>query len=230
MKALCVGTIFSLCVMFCGNLFSAEAIPTNAVWNSLQRGNQKFIRNPKYAAERKKWAPKQNPPCIILGCSDSRVPPSLVFQQSIGKLFTCRVAGNVTDNVVVDSINFAVGHYDVSLIVVLGHSNCGAVEGALDHLRENNGRIDVEKGFHNAVIVPIEIAIKKAGIDIWGPHALEKSVVANIHYQADQLLKKSPDVREAIRQGRLAIIGAEYSLESGFVKELFRIDCQKNKL
>lgn len=190
-------------------------------WSVLKKGNFKFVDNRKYAKERAKLTKGQNPPYIVLSCSDSRAPPDIIFQQGLGELFTTRVAGQVADSVVIDSIEYAVTHYDIALIVVMGHTDCGAVIGALKHLQENDGRIDVEIGHLNAVLIPIERAIVEAGIDIYAPDALKKSIRANILYVANQLLLKSEPIREAVECGRVNIVGSEYNLKTGKVKRLF---------
>lgn len=202
-------------------LTAASCQSPNQEWVKLKSGNRKFVKNSHYAKERKKLVAGQNPACVVLGCSDSRVPPEIVFQQGLGELFTVRVAGEVADDVVVDSIEYAVTHYDVALIVVLGHSDCGAVIGALKHLRENGGVIDTQVGHLHAVLIPIERAIVEAGIDIYAPDALEQSIVANIQYVASQLLLQSSPIAEAVQSGRIQLIGAQYLLASGRVDRLF---------
>lgn len=117
------------------------SISSNDIWERLLESNNKFVNNQDYYKERIKLVNAQNPCCIILSCSDSRVPPEIIFQQELGKIFTVRVAGEVADNVVVDTIEYAINHFDSTIIVVMGHSECGAVIGALKQLKENNGNI-----------------------------------------------------------------------------------------
>lgn len=195
-------------------------------WERLLKGNEHFIRNPKYAKQRARVADGQNPPFVILSCSDSRVPPEIVFDQTkLGELFVARTAGNTTDTIVIDSLEFAVTTWDVTTLVVLGHTHCGAVEGALARLRQNNGKIDYIHGDHLlAVLIPIEKAIVKAGIDIYAPDALKLSTRANVAYSAKQLIKRSPRIAKALEDDQIIIVGAEYNLKSGRVKELFTID------
>jgi carbonic anhydrase len=192
-------------------------------WNSLQKGNRTFVRDPKCAQKRKPLAQGQNPTIVVLSCSDSRIPPESIFSKDLGKLFVIRTAGQVIDDVAVDTIEFAVNSFDVSLILVMGHSECGAVKGALNRLRENHGLLDTAKGHLNAVLIPIETAILKAGIDIYSPNALQESITANISYIANQLISQSPLIAKGIDNKRLTIVGAEYNLKSGKVKEQFTI-------
>lgn len=206
-------------------LEAAASTCSDCDWNKLLRENEEFVHNPKYAKERARLVNGQNPHYVILSCSDSRVPPEIVFDQGLGDLFVARVAGNVVDSVVVDSIEFAVGTWDVTTLVVMGHTHCGAVEGALARLRKHHGNIDRPQGDHlNAVLIPIETAIVKAGIDIYAPNALELATRANVAYSVKQLLKRSPPILKAVKDRQIIIVGAEYSLKTGKVKELFTVD------
>lgn len=193
-------------------------------WHYLQRGNDKFIDSPKYQEERARTANGQNPGFVVLSCADSRTPPELIFSQGLGKIFCPRVAGNTAGDQVIDSIAFAVKTWDVHTVVIMGHENCGAVIGALDRLRDNGGVIDPENGIFNAVLIPIERAIVYAGIDIWGPNALEEATEANVRYAARQLLKKSKIISRAVHHGEINIVGSVYSLETGKAREIFIID------
>jgi carbonic anhydrase len=154
------------------------------------------------------------------------VPPEIIFGETkLGELFVARIAGNTVDTIVVDSIEFAVTTWDVNTVVVLGHTSCGAVEGALARLRQNNGKVDYVHGDHLlAVLIPIEKAIVKAGIDIYAPDALKLATRANIANSAKLLIKRSPRIAKALKDDQIIIVGAEYSLKSGRVKELFTID------
>ncbi len=192
-------------------------------WNSLLKSNQKFVKNRTYARQRRSLKDQQNPPVIVLSCSDSRVPPELIFNQSLGALFVVRVAGQVVDDVVIDSIEFAVNNFDSRLIVVLGHSDCGAVAGALKRLQKTGGVTDTPQGHLNAVLIPIEKAITQAGIDIHSDTALSKSIQANINYVADQLMDRSRTISEALNIGQLIMVGAEYFLDTGKVQHLFNM-------
>lgn len=193
-------------------------------WHYLQKSNRTFIKNPKYIKQRNKTARGQNPTFVVLSCSDSRTPPELIFNQRLGRIFCPRVAGNTAGDQVIDSIAFAVHTWDVTTVVVMGHERCGAVIGALERLRLNGGVIDRENGILNAVLIPVEKAIVAAGIDIYGPNALEESTVANVVYVTNQLITKSKIISEALRNGQIIIVGSVYSLETGKARELFIID------
>ncbi len=193
-------------------------------WHSLQRSNRNFIRSRKYNRQRRATANDQNPAYVVLSCADSRTPPEIIFNRGLGKIFCPRVAGNTAGDQVIDSIEFAVKTWDVTTVVVMGHENCGAVVGALERLRLNNGVVDPENGILNAVLIPIEKAIVAAGIDIYGPNALEESIRANVVYAANQLITKSPVIANAIQTGQIVIVGSVYNLRSGRAEELFIID------
>ncbi|MDP1879729.1 MAG: carbonic anhydrase [Parachlamydiaceae bacterium] len=197
----------------------------NSEWQLLEKGNHQFVQDPKFQKERPVLVKGQNPNTVILCCSDSRVPPELIFNQGLGEIFVSRVAGQVVDDVVVDSIEYAVATFDVSLVLVLGHSSCGAVDGALKRLRKNRGVVDSPgKGHLNAVLIPIETAIVRSGINIYAKDSLKQATKANVRYMADQLISRSSMIREGVKNGRVKVIGAKYSLKTGKVKQLFVIE------
>ena len=125
----------ALCVPLAGQ-DAGQQIDANVLWKAMLTGNLQFaageLTYPTLKAEREKLVQAQIPPITILACSDSRVPPELVFNQSLGALFVIRTAGNVADDLGLASIEFAIKFGWTSLIVVLAHEDCGAVRGALD--------------------------------------------------------------------------------------------------
>jgi carbonic anhydrase len=158
----------------------------------------------------------QEPFAIILGCSDSRVPAEIVFDQGLGDLFVIRVAGNVVAPSLVGSIEFAAGQFGTRLVVVMGHSRCGAVLATLEELRRPsatqspNLRAIVER-----VRPSVEPLLEAAGAD---DHALvERAVRANIRASAGQLRHGSRLLEELIATDDLVVVGAEYSLQTGVV-------------
>lgn len=192
-------------------------------WDTLRAGNREYVRSPKFAKQRAPLVHEQNPKAVILSCADSRVTPEYIFTQNLGKLFVVRSAGQVTDDVVIDTIEFSVRRFDPSVIVVMGHTDCGAVEGALGRLRKNGGVIDPENGHLLAVLIPIERAIVASGMDIYAPDALQKATRVNVEYIANQLISESQPIADAVTSGKVTIIGAIYHLKSGKVTEFFRI-------
>lgn len=192
-------------------------------WNLLLKSNERFVKNQAFAEQRAPLKKQQNPPVIVLSCSDSRVPPELIFDNNLGSLFVVRVAGEVVDAIVINSIEYAVDSFDSRVIVVLGHSNCGAVDGALKRLQKNGGIIDKPGRSLNALLIPIEKAIIEAGINVHGAKALKESIQANIKYVANQLISQSHAISNAVAGKQLIIVGAEYFLKTGKVEQLFVI-------
>jgi carbonic anhydrase len=188
-------------------------------WHELKKTNKLFARNPKLKHRRTSIVQGQTPCAVVLTCADSRVVPEYIFDQTLGDLFVVRVAGNVVDNLVLDSIEFAVKHFKPALIIVLGHSGCAAVAGAVSHLQKNNGVPDIPHDHFGAVLIPIEQAILKAGVDISSPHANEKAIKANIAHAAHYLPSHSSIIKQALEQKIIQIVGAVYSLETGLVTE-----------
>ena len=187
---------------------------------ALRAGNQRY-RNEKNAPVsdasdlRTSLKDKQKPFAVILGCADSRVAPEVIFDQELGKLFVCRVAGNVTEPVVLGSIEYAVSpeHLGVPLIVVLGHSGCGAVTEAVHaaaHPQPAEGNLGALIGqVHVGGNLPADSAAK-----------VKTAVVNNTAYHARQLIDKSPLIRELVAQKKLRISSGIYHLDSGMVTGL----------
>lgn len=207
------------------NGVNAELTPLEGL-NNLKLENEKFVNNPIFLKQRKGLVEKQNPSYVILSCSDSRVIPEHIFGQPIGNMFTVRTAGQVIDDVVIDTIEFAINNYDVVNLVVMGHQNCGAVSGALKRLKDNNGKIKMPKAHKgndlDAVLIPIERAIVEGKVDIYAPDALEKATIANVNYISEQLKKRSSVIRKAIKNKQISLLDSVYSLETGKVKFLLK--------
>jgi len=161
---------------------------------------------------------QQQPFAIVLGCSDSRVPAEIVFDQGLGDLFVIRVAGNIVAPSQIGSIEFAAARFETRLVVVLGHSQCGAVAATLEELR-----IPTESQSRNMRAIVDRVRPAVEGLlrtDLAKkPDALMKEAVrANIRASVDQLRHGSDILEQLIRDEGLAIVGAEYSLETGVVE------------
>jgi carbonic anhydrase len=189
----------------------------------LRDGNQRFaagIVAPSAGAgetRRIELLAGQEPFAIILGCSDSRVPAELVFDQGLGDLFVIRVAGNVVAPSLVGSVEFAAERFGTRLVVVLGHSRCGAVLATLEELerpsasRSPNLRAIVDR------ITPAVEALRDTELR-HDPEALMRHAVrANIRASTDHLRHGSRTLEQLIQRDGLLIVGAEYSLETGVV-------------
>jgi len=189
----------------------------------LREGNRRFVRNVRDgtalddAARRARLVDGQAPFAIVLGCSDSRVPAELVFDQGFGDLFVIRVAGNVVAPSQVGSVEFAAARFGSPLVVVLGHSRCGAIDAALETLGQPmSGALRNLRSIVDRVRPSLEPLLKT---DLAShPEALVAAAVrANIHASAEHLRSGSEILENLIGAGRLAVVGAEYSLETGVV-------------
>jgi len=193
----------------------------------LQDGNRRFVsgfanKGSKHNSYRRAvTAEKQNPFAIILGCSDSRVPAEIVFDQGLGDLFVIRVAGNIVAPSQIGSVEFATSSFGTALVVVLGHSQCGAVLAALSHAREQPVQEQSENS--RSIVDRIRPAIEPllSSENNTEPDALiESAIRANVRASVDQLRHGSKILEQQIDNEELQIIGAEYSLETGAVEYL----------
>jgi carbonic anhydrase len=191
--------------------------PTDAL-ALLREGNRRFVANQSMAAAGANHARRaalvagQEPCAIVLGCSDSRVPAELVFDQSFGDLFVIRVAGNVVAPSQIGSVEFA-----ARLVVVVGHSQCGAVAATLEELL---GRSTTQSRNLRSIVDRVRPAVEPllSGRHAEDPDALMRDAVrANVRASANQLRHGSELLEQLIREDDLLVVGAEYSLESGVV-------------
>lgn len=180
----------------------------------LMSGNKRFVSatmaHPNQTVERRNdLALSQAPFAVIVSCSDSRVPPEILFDQGVGDLFVVRSAGEVMGEVGIGSIEYAVAHLGVSLIMVLGHERCGAVKATLE-----GGEAPGSIGFVCAHIKPAADRAKKEGGTI-----LDNAIQYNVENVAAKLAL-SPIIREAITKGQLKIARSVYDLDEGLVKPI----------
>ncbi len=190
--------------------YLSEADAAQSPLERLMAGNKRYqeekLLHPNRSHEsRVLVASGQTPYAIIIGCADSRVTPEIVFDQGIGDLFVVRVAGNVVGPIELDSIEFSAIYLKSSLIMVLGHESCGAVDAVL----QGNTK-DIE-----AVATLLDPAVQASKSMKGDP--LENAVKTNIHMVAEQL-SKSPVLAERVQQGTLKIVGGYYNLRSGEVE------------
>jgi carbonic anhydrase len=189
----------------------------------LREGNRRFVSDvPGSAAlvtqtRRSELAEGQEPFAIILGCSDSRVPAEIVFDQGLGDLFVIRVAGNIVASSQIGSVEFAAERFGTPLVVVLGHSRCGAVLATLEELvrprekQSRNLRSIVDR------IRPSVEGLLATELSHDSEALLRHAVRANIRASANHVRHGSEVLEELIQKGRVLIVGAEYSLETGVV-------------
>ena len=188
---------------------------------ALREGNHRFAATGRVTAghHRRGGAPcalEQAPFAIILGCSDARVPAEIVFDQGLGDLFVIRVAGNIVAPSQVGSVEFAAEAFGTRLVVVLGHSNCGAIHATLQQLarpwREQSRNLST---IVDRIRPAVEGLLDAPSAD---PGTLEHQAVrANIRMSADHLRHGSEVLEQLIRKQGLLVVGAEYSLETGIV-------------
>jgi carbonic anhydrase len=188
---------------------------------ALREGNRRFVaelRDAGPARTRRRELPAgQEPLAIILGCSDARVPAEIVFDQGLGDLFVIRVAGNIVAPSQVGSVEFAAEAFGTRLVVVLGHSNCGAIHATLEQLtRPGKDQSPNLRSIVNRIRPAVEGLIERgAGVD--REVLVQQAVRANIRMSADHLRHGSEVLEQAIERDGLLVVGAEYSLESGVV-------------
>lgn len=191
----------------------------------LLEGNRRFVRGETAASpdlspvRRAELVAGQNPFAVILGCADSRVPAELVFDQGLGDLFVVRVAGNVLARSQVGSIEFAVEVFGTPLVVVLGHSQCGAVNAAVAAVVDGR-RYDSPNV--RALVERIHPAVDRAvaGNPPTREALLSAAVRENIRLSVERLTVASPRVNEKVVRGEVVLVGAEYRLENGEVQFL----------
>ena len=190
----------------------------------LREGNRRFVSDhleycsiSTHRDRRRELAAGQAPFAVILGCSDSRVPVEIVFDQGLGDLFVIRVAGNIVGPSQEGSIEFAAQHFGTPLVVVLGHSRCGAVQATLDALEHaaecpSTGLCSLIRSLEPSVKPVLEVG------DTRDPQLLlERAVRSNIRKTVRQLRESSVILKPLVREGRLVILGAEYNIETGEV-------------
>jgi carbonic anhydrase len=215
-------SVFSALVL----LFAAGAAPGPGVspdeaLQQLKTGNARFLagenRHPRASAERVASTAQQgqHPVASILSCSDSRVPPEIVFGHGVGDLFVVRVAGNVCGDDEMGSLEYGVDHLETPLLVVMGHTGCGAVTAAVT---------GAELHGHVAALVdhirPAVAAAQRMNPRLSGAALVPAAIEANVWESIRQLLKQSSIVRGRVAAGKLKIVGAVYHLEDGRVQWL----------
>lgn len=199
-------------------------IPAHEALKRLREGNLRFTSNVRGSgalvsqARRIELMNSQQPFAIILGCSDSRVPAEIVFDQGLGDLFVIRVAGNIVAPSQVGSVEFAAARFDTRLVVVLGHSQCGAIVATLEELRrptENQSRN------LRAIVDRVRPSVEGL-IETDLRHDLtaliKQAVRVNIRASANHLRHGSQLLEQLIQDDGLLVVGAEYSLETGVVE------------
>jgi carbonic anhydrase len=184
----------------------------NEALQKLIEGNRRFAASesvhPNQTAERRTEVSKgQKPFAVIVGCSDSRVPPEIIFDQGLGDLFIIRVAGNIVDEVALGSIEYAVDHLGIELVLVLGHGNCGAVTASVKGEKVHGHVGSIVK----AITLAVEKAKKQPG------DLIDNSIKTNVKLIVNQIMSSKPILSKLVKEDKLKIVGAYYNIENGVV-------------
>lgn len=196
------------------NLTAADAL------TRLKEGNRRFIENQAShprgdSARRQELVSGQQPFTIVLGCADSRVAPELVFDEGLGDLFVIRVAGNIADDAVLGSIEYAVANLGVNLVVVLGHQSCGAVNAAVENVDVQGPATNTHIDSLIDAIRPAVLAAREKG----GDALLQQSIHQNARDVAGAIAGSEPVLQGLATEG-VKVVPAYYSLEDGSVSFL----------
>ncbi len=199
-----------------------ENLTPQLAFEVLEEGNKRFVSNLKVNRNllqlMNDTANGQYPFAAVLSCMDSRTSVELIFDQGLGDIFSIRIAGNIVNNDVVGSIEYACKVAGSKLIVVLGHTRCGAIKGACDN---------VQMGNLTALLEKIKPAIEKTdtyGEDINNVIYSEKVAYANVLHSMEEILERSSIIRSLHKEGKIGIVGGMYSVESGrvhFTRKMF---------
>lgn len=216
---------FALLLLLCSPLLRAETPQPDAsavtprgeaAWQALLEGNREFVNGGAFcfddiAARRVATAGKQSPGVTVVACADSRVGPELLFHQSLGDLFIVRTAGNVVDDFAIASLEYAAEHEWTNLIVVLGHSSCGAVDAAL---RPSDPPTPALRMLVNRIresFIGVNYAPEPT------PALIRRAAEANARHVVSHISAHSPTLRERIRSGRIQVVPAFHDLATGVV-------------
>lgn len=193
-----------------------ELTPQNAI-NILKEGNARFVNNLKANRDLLKQinetSESQHPFAFVLSCIDSRTSAELIFDQGLGDIFSCRIAGNILNDDILGSMEFACKVAGAKLIMVLGHSGCGAIKGACDH---------IEMGHLTSLLNKIKPAVKlektvKENRNSDNNDFVEKVATLNVQTILNKINKSSKIIDEMHKQGEIAIIGGMYNVSTGLV-------------
>jgi carbonic anhydrase len=209
---------------------SGTSVTPDEALQKLMDGNKNFVENKltnaamSDAATRASLAKSQKPYAIILTCSDSRVPPEIIFDKGLGEIFVVRVAGNIPDPVVLGSIEYAAEHLGSTLVMVLGHERCGAVTAAVDSKGKSTGSANID-----AIVKVIKPNIKVAAKDCDACKGEKKCaetrknefvecvIDANAKTVAATLTQKSAILKHLAEEKKIRIVAAKYDLDDGIV-------------
>lgn len=194
-----------------------ERVTAEVAMARLRAGNRRFVRqrlrHPNQSVTRLRTVSEaQHPYAVVVSCSDSRVPPEIIFDEGLGDLFVVREAGHVAHHTTLGSVEYAVEHLEVSLVVVLGHESCGAVAATMQALTDHR---DAE-GHVADLVGEIRPAIEQVPRD--DPDRMNRAVRANVDWVVQQLRTSEPTLRRLVEEDRVEVVGAIYNLHTGQVE------------
>jgi carbonic anhydrase len=198
-------------------------IPAREALQRLRDGNRRFVDNNRSSesvitpSRRAELSSGQEPFAAILGCSDSRVPVEIVFDQGLGDLFVIRVAGNIVAPSQIGSVEFVADRFKTRLVVVLGHSSCGVIQATIEKLSSPTG---IWSRNVNSIVNRVRPSVEgllETGLRHDYDALVHHAVRANVRASADHLRHGSQVIEELIQKEGLLVVGAEYSLETGVV-------------
>ena len=188
-----------------------QNITPNNAQEILKTGNERFVKNLRSTKNFQEQvittSGGQYPFAVVLSCIDSRVPAEIVFDQGIGDLFSVRVAGNIVNEDILGSIEYGCKVAGSKIIVVLGHTKCGAITSACKH---------VELGNITALLSKIEPAVKKVNKEV-SDASIEETAIVNVELSMERIRKESPILKEMEKNGEIKIVGASYNVSNGVV-------------
>ncbi|MBI5250891.1 MAG: carbonic anhydrase [Desulfomonile tiedjei] len=226
-----VVTVAVCCSCFCWAAGDAPAMSADEALRLLKEGNSRFIASSQQhpnedVARRNSTATKgQQPFATILSCSDSRVPVEVLFDRGVGDIFVIRVAGNVANGDETGSIEYAVDHLGTPVLVVLGHTKCGAVTAVVTNADLHGNIIPIGKS-----ILPAVVAAKKSNPTATGEALLNEAIKANVWQAIEDVFRTSPITVGRIKSGKLRVEGALYDIETGNVTWMGKHPKQDNLL
>lgn len=213
----------------------------NSTWSRMLAGNRRFAEGkPEHpwqdTTTRESLIDRQNPDAAVLSCSDSRVPPEIVFDAGLGDLFTVRTAGQILDDAVIASLEYAVAKLHVSLLVVLGHEGCGAIDMAAHELDDmiaattddaagSLEAADAIDDLDERIAEAESIVLRSVGMSVWQARQAELDAHedferVHVAHTIEELVTRSEVIQDALAHDQLMIVGARYQLSTGKVEVL----------
>jgi len=192
-----------------------SALTADEAVKKLKDGNKRYVTGKtthpnQTQARRKETASGQHPFASVLACSDSREPVEIIFDQGIGDIFVIRVAGNVVDTVEIGSIEYGVAHLDTPVVLVLGHTHCGAVAAAVKDAPVQGSIVPLVEN-----IIPAVYSAREKNPKLSGDKLMARVTEENVRLSIENLISRSSIIRDKINEGKLQILGAIYNIESG---------------